>query len=310
MTMNTNLIRTLALTSLAAFTTAGFAASGNFSRTLSVSGAPTISISTGSGYIHVTTGSQSEVRINAKVNTEHGWSFGSHGSDEDRVREITSNPPIVQNGNAITVGPSSGDWNKYRNISIDYDVVLPAATTLKVGSGSGDVEVSDVVSLLSASTGSGDIRLKNIGAVPHVSTGSGSIRAAGVHGAASLETGSGDIELSQAMAGDVKAQTGSGTIRLHGVNGAVRVGTGSGDIEVDGNPAADWKLETGSGSVHLSLNNNTGYDVNASTSSGSINVSAPIALQASLNKQHIVGTVHGGGPTVRISTGSGDITLK
>ncbi len=307
--MNTNLIRTLALASLAAFTTAAFAASGTFSRTLTVNAAPTISIATGSGFVHVTTGSQSEVRVNAKVSTEHGWSFGSHGSDEDRVRQITSNPPIVQNGNAITIGPSSGDWERYRNISIDYEVVLPASTTLKASSGSGDVEVANVVSLLSASTGSGDIRLKNIGAVPHVSTGSGSIRIEGVHGAATLETGSGDIELSQQMAGDIKASTGSGSIRLHGVNGAVKVGTGSGDIEVDGNASADWKLETGSGSVHLALGESR-YNLNASTSSGSINISAPIAQQAGLNKQHIVGTVHGGGPTVRISTGSGDITVK
>jgi hypothetical protein len=307
--MNTNLIRTLALTSLAAFTTIAFAASGTFSRTLSVNGSPTISIATGSGFIHVTTGSQTEVRVNAKVNSEHGWSFGSRGSDEDRVRQITSNPPIVQNGNAITIGPSSGDWDRYRNISIDYEVVLPASTTLKVSSGSGDVEVSNVVSLLSASTGSGDLRLKNIGAVPHVSTGSGSIRIEGIRGAANLETGSGDIELSQQMAGDIKAQTGSGSVRLHGVNGAVRAGTGSGDIEIDGNASADWKLETGSGSIHIALGDSH-YNLNASTSSGSIGVSAPIALQASLNKQHIVGTVRGGGPTVRISTGSGDITVK
>ena len=33
-------------------------------------------------------------------------------------------------------------------------------------------------------------------------------------------------------------------------------------------------------------------------------------MQASLNKQHIVGAVRGGGPTVRISTSSGDITVK
>ena len=156
---------------------------------------------------------ESEVRVSAKVSTEHGWSFTGHGSDEDRVRQITTNPPITQSGNAITIGPSSGDWERYRNISIDYGVVLPAATTLKVGSGSGDIDVANVTMLLSAQTGSGDVHLTNIGSAPHIGTGSGSIRATGVHGAASLETGSGDIELHQQVAGDVKAQTGSGSIR-------------------------------------------------------------------------------------------------
>ena len=308
--MKLTMLRSLALITFTVATTAAFAATGTFTRTLNVNGAPTISLSTGSGYIHVTTGNQSEVRINAKVTTEHSWSFGGHGSDEDRIREITSNPPIVQNGNAITIGPNSTDWDRYRNISIDYDVVLPAATTLKVGTGSGDVQVSNVNSLLSASTGSGDVHLDNIGPAPHVSTGSGSIRANGVHGAAILETGSGDIELHQVQAGDVKAQTGSGSIHLYGVNGALKAGTGSGDVDVDGYPASDWKLDSGNGSVHLNLDNQAHYTLNANSSSGSVNVSAPISLQASLNKQHIVGTVRGGGPTVRISTGSGDITVK
>jgi len=303
-------IRTAALTAcLAAMTATAFAAEGTFSKTLSISGAPTISIATGSGYIHVTTGSQSEVRVNAKVKTEHGWTFNTHGTDSDRVRQITSNPPIIQNGNAITIGPSASDEVQYRNIEIDYDVTLPAATTLKVASGSGDIEVANVISLVSAVTGSGDIHLNNVGATPHVTTGSGTIRADGVHGAANLETGSGDIELHQEQAGDVKAQTGSGTIRLHGINGGVRVGSGSGDIEVDGNPAADWKLLTGSGSVRLSLASSAHYSLNASTSSGNISVPQPLTLQDSINKQHIVGTMNGGGATVKISTGSGDISV-
>lgn len=301
-------IRSLTLIALATATTTAFAASDNFNKTLNVTGAPTISVSTGSGYIHVSTGSQSEVRINAKVSSEHGW-FGGHGSDEDRVKQIVANPPIVQNGNAITIGPNGSDWNQFRNIEIDYDITLPAATTLKVGTGSGDVEVANVVNLVSAQTGSGDVHLNNIGSAPHVSTGSGTIRAEGVHGIANLETGSGDIELHQEQAGDVKAQTGSGTIRLHGVNGGVRAGTGSGDLEIDGNPASEWKIETGSGSVRLNLNN-AKYMLNASTSSGSINVSAPIDKQSSLNKEHIVGAVRGGGPSVRVSTGSGDITVR
>lgn len=300
-------VGTLPLIFAIASTATAYAAEGSFSRTLNVSGAPTISIATGSGYIHVTTGSQAEVRVSAKVKSQHGW-FSGGGSDSDRVKQITDNPPIVQSGNAITIG-STGDSGKYRNIEIDYDVSLPASTTLKVDSGSGDIEVANVNSLVSAETGSGDIHLDNVGPTPRVTTGSGSIRAKGVHGAAYLETGSGDIEFNQQVAGDVKAETGSGSIRLHGVNGGVRAGTGSGDVEIDGNPASEWKLETGSGSVHLSLNPQAHYTLNASTGSGSINISVPLNKQSGADKSHIVGTINGGGPTVKIGTGSGDISV-
>lgn len=295
---------------LAGATSTAFAAEGTFAKTFSVNGSPTVDVSTGSGYIHVSTGSQTEVRINAKVKTQHGWAFNGHGSDEDRVRDITSNPPIVQSGNTITIGETHGDSSRFRNIEIDYDISLPASTTLKANTGSGDLDISNVASVLSADTGSGDIRLNNVGPTPRVITGSGSIRADGIHGAANLETGSGDIEFHQQVAGDVKAGTGSGSIHLFGIHGGVHVRTGSGDVEIDGNPSADWKLDTGSGSIRLNLPSEAHYNLNADTGSGSVRVEAPITMQGTLNKQHIVGTIRGGGPTVRVSTGSGDISIR
>jgi DUF4097 and DUF4098 domain-containing protein YvlB len=285
-----------------------FAAGGTFSRTLSVSGSPMVTIATGVGYIHVNSGSGSEVRIEAKVSAQSGWNFGN-GSAEDRVRAILAHPPIVQNGNSITIGPTSGNDDEFRNIEIDYEITMPARATVKTTTGSGALDVSNIGTLLTARTGSGDIYLHAVGGAPNVGTGSGSIRVEGVHGAASLETGSGDIELSQQAAGDIKAQSGSGSIRLRGVNGAVRVGTGSGDIEVDGNPTAEWRLNTHSGSIRLTVNPAAHFTVNASTDSGSVRVAQSISLQSSLDRQHIVGTVNGGGPTMRLTTSSGDITI-
>ncbi|HEX4652242.1 MAG TPA: DUF4097 family beta strand repeat-containing protein [Granulicella sp.] len=286
-----------------------FAATGTFERTLAVAGTPMVTISTGSGYIHVNAGSGSAVRIEAKVTAQNGWSFGGSGSVDERVREIIAHPPIVQSGSTITIGPSSGDDDAFRNIEIDYEITMPARSTVKASTGSGALEVSNIGTLLEAQTGSGDIRLKEIGGAPHVGTGSGSIRLEGVRGAASLETGAGDIELSQEAAGDIKAESGSGSIRLRGVNGAVRAGTGSGDIEVDGNPSAEWRLNTSSGSIRLTVNPAAHFTVNASTDSGSVRVSQAINLEDSLDRQHIVGTVNGGGPTLRLTTSSGDITI-
>src|SRR3984957_19692131 len=294
----------------AALSGSAFAAGGTFSRTLSVSGSPMVTISTGSGSIHVTSGSGSEVRIEAKVSAQNGWNFGGSGSAEDRVREILAHPPIVQNGNSVTIGPSSGNDEEFRNIEIDYEITMPAKATVKATSGSGTLEISNIGTLLTARTGSGDIHLSEVGGAPNVGPGSGSIRVHGVHGAASLETGSGDIELSQEAAGDIKASSGSGSIRLRGVNGAVRAGTGSGDIEVDGNPSAEWRLNTSSGSIRLTVNPAAHFTVNASTDSGSIRVAQSISLQNSLDRQHIVGTVNGGGPTLRLTTSSGDITIR
>jgi DUF4097 and DUF4098 domain-containing protein YvlB len=215
----------------------------------------------------------------------------SGGNDVDsRIQQIINNPPIVQNGNEITIGERHNN-DLYRNISIDYDVTLPKT------------------SAINAATGSGDVQIQDVGATLKAQSGSGSVRAHGIQGPATLGSGSGDIELQQTGPGDVKAETGSGSIRLNGLNGALKASTGSGDIEAAGQPTTDWKLSTGSGSVRLIVGN-AHFNLDADTGSGSINVSQPITMQGSLNKHHISGVVNGGGPTIRVGTGSGDIQIK
>ena len=266
-----------------------FGADRNFDRTLSTGSTPNVSITTGSGYIHLRPGSDNQVHIAGHVHSGNGW-FGG-GDADSRIEQITNNPPIVQNGNDILIGERhSGD--RYRNIAIDYEITLPRGSAIEAGTGSGDIELQDVGARFKGSSGSGSVRARN------------------VHGPANLETGSGDIELQEGAPGDVRAQTGSGNIRLNGVSGGLKAGTGSGDIEVNGNPTTDWKVDTGSGSVRLTLGSSARFNLSASTGSGTIRTQQPIAMQGEINRHHVSGTVNGGGPTLRISTGSGDVEIK
>lgn len=258
-----------------------------FDRTLNTGSSPNVSVATGSGNIHLHPGSSNQVHIVAHLHANHGFMSGDVDS---RIQQIVSNPPIVQNGNDITIGEHHNN-DLYRNISIDYDVTLPRA------------------SALTPSTGSGDIAVEGVGASLNARSGSGSIRATGIQGPATLGTGSGDIDFQQSAPGDVKAETGSGNIQLHGISGGLISRTGSGDITVQGQPATDWKLSTGSGSVNLAVGG-THFNLDASTGSGDINVAQPIIMQGSLNRHHVTGAVNGGGPIMHISTGSGDIRIK
>src|SRR5580704_4205686 len=176
---------TAAVLTLAAAT--AFAADASFDRTLNVSGPPNVSVSTGSGSVHLHPGSASQVHIVAHLHSSHGWMSG--GSDVDsRIQQIANNPPIIQSGNDITIGERHNN-DLYRNISIDYDITLPASSNITAASGSGNVEI------------------ENVGATLKAQTGSGNVNATGIQGAATLGTGSGDITLHQTGPGDVKAET-------------------------------------------------------------------------------------------------------
>ena len=113
-------IKVLASTAVALTLTAAtaFAADSSFTRTLNTGSSPNVSVSTGSGYIRLHPSSGNQVQIVAHVHSSHGW-MGGGGDVEGRMQQIVSNPPIVQNGNDITIGEHHNN-DLFRNISIDF----------------------------------------------------------------------------------------------------------------------------------------------------------------------------------------------
>ena len=290
--------------------TCAYAAEGTFEKTLAVGGAPNVSVATGSGYVHVYSGSGSQFHVIGRVHVRPGL-FGMLGGDADsRLRKILADPPIKQFGNTIAIGADRSDSSFFNNVSIDYEITTPSGTTLKASTGSGDLEIGGIEGAVTAETGSGEMKVENIGANARLETGSGSIHAINVHGAATLQTGSGNLDLDLSGAGDVKAQTGSGSIRIHGVSGGLHAEAGSGNIDVAGSPTDEWRLESGSGSVSAHVGSAAKFTLNAETGSGSVHVEQPLLSQGTLDRQHVVGTVNGGGPTIRVTTGSGNIEVR
>jgi hypothetical protein len=270
----------LATAALALAAVPALATEQTFERNLTVNGHLELSVSTGSGNIHIKQGSGNQLHIVGHVHSTWG------GSDE-KVREIAANPPIEQTGNIVRIGTRHENLH---NISIDYEIQAPANAYLDAGSGSGNVTDDGV------------------GENSKLSTGSGDIHATGLHGGFTVNTGSGNIYAEQTGEGDVKAETGSGTIELKDLKGGLKAETGSGEIKVNGAPAADWKLGTGSGSIEF-WPGSTGFTLDASTGSGSVHTDREMVVQGSFDRHHITGKFNGGGPTVRIETGSGDIRV-
>ncbi len=258
-----------------------FASEATIDRTLSVSGRVDLSVATGSGNIHITRGSGNQVIIHGRVRSNWG------SSSDQRVRDVAANPPIDQTGNIVRIGARHDNLH---NISIDYDIQAPPD------------------SFLNASSGSGDVTDEGVGQSAKLNSGSGNIHATGLHGGFTVGTGSGNIYAEQSGDGDVKAETGSGNIELRDLRGALKATTGSGDIKAGGAPTSDWHLETGSGNIEM-WPGSAGFSLDASTGSGSIHTDHEMSVQGSFDKHHIIGKVGGGGPTVRVQTGSGDVRV-
>ena len=283
---------------------AGFASVvGTFDRSFQVNGPVDLEVLTRSGDITIRIGSSSSVSIHAKIHSGNSW-FG--GDNKPDVQELQNNPPIRQSGNSIRI-----DYVNLRNISIDYEITVPENTTVRAHSGSGDQTVEGVRGNVELESGSGDLRLARLTGEMRFQTGSGNVRGNQISGPVRAKAGSGDIEIEETGSGDVDIRTGSGNITVHGVNGGFRAEAGSGDIRGHGVPKNLWSIRTGSGNVNLGIPPDTAFDVDISSSSGSVTLNHPVVttIQGRVQESHksVVGKVRGGGPTVSVHTGSGDI---
>jgi hypothetical protein len=293
---------------LVVFATAAFASTpqGTFDKTLTVTGPVDLEVLTHSGDVTVRAGASGSVQIHGKIYVNDHWLVGRR---QDDVHAIEQNPPIRQEGNSIHI-----DYVNVHDISVDYEITVPADTTIRTHSGSGDQMIEGTHGNLDVETGSGDVKLTNLVGEVQLHTGSGDVRAHEISGAVRGGTGSGDVELEEAGAGDVDLHTGSGNITVRGVQGAFHGEAGSGDVTVEGTQSGTWEIHTGSGNVRARLQANAAFDADISTNSGTVDVDDPIAMtvqgRVQETQKHIQGKVRGGGPLLSVRTGSGDIQIE
>jgi Toastrack DUF4097 len=331
--LNSKKLRTTAWVVAAAFMALAAAlparsAEGSFDRTLKVTGAADVTVTTGSGNIEVRRGAAGTVRIHGEIRAHNNWGFGD-GDAEQKIKAIESNPPIEQTGNIIRIGHIQ-DPALRRNISISYEIEVPEQTQLnsktgsgnqdiegirgpaRIGSGSGTLKVSDIGDEVRAETGSGNIEVSSVHGSAFLNSGSGGIQAEDIGGGISAQTGSGNLRLSQSAPGPVKVVTGSGSAELTNIRGSLRAQTGSGGISAQGEPSGDWVLHAGSGDLTVRVPASAGFDLNAHSGSGQITTdqSHPITLEGTLNRHEIRGKVHGGGVRMDLETGSGNIHIQ
>jgi putative adhesin len=304
-------------------------AEGSFQRTLTVSGPLDIEVVTGSGRIDVRPGPAGRIEIAGRIQAHDDWGWRRRGplSPEERVRRIEANPPIEQSGSVVRIGRLA-DEELREGVSISFTLTIPAASTVRsktgsgsqhiegvdasieASSGSGSLTLKDVAGRVRASTGSGSITADTVRGAFHATAGSGSVRATGVGGPIIAKTSSGSIDVEQTGAGDVEVSSGSGSVQLRGVRGAVQASTSSGGLTIHGELSAAWRLSASSGSVSVSLPGSQGFELDANTGSGHIDVGFPVTVTGTVSRRSLRGSAQGGGPLLHVRTSSGGISIQ
>jgi|GEM_PF-4027203 len=144
-------------------------------------------------------------------------------------------------------------------------------------------------------------------------SGSGSTDLAGVNGNINITAGSGGVHVTDST-GRLRGSVGSGGFNAEGGFSQFHLHSGSGGVTVRLRPGqqmeGDSSIEVGSGGVHLALPRDLRATVDATRGSGSFHSDISMMTSGDMGRGHGVhGTMNGGGPGLRIRTGSGSTRI-
>jgi DUF4097 and DUF4098 domain-containing protein YvlB len=205
-------------------------------------------------------------------------------------------------------------------------VRVPPNTIVETTSDSGETTIRGVSGAVRVQTQSSAITLESLGGATTVRTGSGAVRVDRISGALDvttsssgftghrlgssfrLRTRSGAVDAEFDGSGDVDVDSGSSAIRLHRVRGGLTAKSGSGQVTIYGTPGSEWLVTTRSSKIEVYVDASDGFALDADSRSGDVEV-VGLTVSGTVAKRGANGAVAGGGPRMRLSSGSGAIRI-
>lgn len=160
-------------------------------------------------------------------------------------------------------------------------------------------------------SGAGNVMLADIGGSVNGRTGAGNVKVGSVRGELNVSSGSGNIEVSGAR-GPVIVSTGAGNVSLENLHGSVEVKTGAGNIAayITDQPRESSVLETGAGNVTVYVGDAIRANIDANAALGSASTDFPLKVEGKWMSKSFAGDINGGGPSIRMRAGVGNVSLK
>jgi len=257
--------------------------------TFSVGSSPTVEVKVGNGDVELIVGAEGEITVTAELR------------NPDKV-----DYKVSQDGDKITV-----DAKTRSNSRADVTVTLPANTEFEVDTGNGDIDVADVQAPGRVSCGNGSITFERLKGDVTGNLGNGDITINDVAGSFILSDGNGDINLKD-VAGSFKLNVGNGDIELHEATGSFNLSIGNGDIRFQGElpPGSESTFNVGNGSVTVELmgSPSVALDLEAEQK-GKVRCNLPVTVSEQ-SEYRLVGTIGNGEATLKVRTGTGNITIR
>jgi hypothetical protein len=282
-------------------------------KTFPVSGAGVLHLETQGGAIRVTPSTDSVVRITAKQNI--------NANTEAEADELLKKLELTfeQNGNNVSAvskyerQPSGWRMGSWPPVNVEFTVTVPAAFATDLHTAGGSITIGDLTGKAVARTSGGGIKLGKMGGEVSAHTSGGSITLDEARGRVDLNTSGGNVSVGR-VAGPAKLSTSGGSIKVDSVESVLNAHTSGGSIQANiaGALKEECTLSTSGGSVRVSVDKQAAFRLDASTSGGGVDAEGlTLTLEKGTRaRSHLVGSVNGGGPLLKLRSSGGGIVVR
>ena len=303
-------------------------------------------VSTSAGGINVSGQSGQEPRIEVYIKDNNRHQLTKEEIQKRLDEDYDMN--IAVNGHELSATVKRKheftDWNESLNISFKIFVPKQVSTDLKTSGGGirldnlsgtenfktsgGGLEIDQLSGIVHGKTSGGGIDVSNSSDDIDLVTSGGGIRAKNCNGKIRLVTSGGGLDLND-LKGNIYAHTSGGGVEGSNIEGELITGTSGGGIDLkhmncslEANTSAGsvyaqmeqvgkyLKLSTSAGDIDLQLPSKQGLDLDLRGESVNQHPENITAFNGELTKNHINGSVNGGGIPVEAHASSGDIHLN
>jgi hypothetical protein len=231
--------------------------------------------------------------------------------EQDAHRIIVRMPALPKReGWAVLFGQGS---------RVDYHVRVPLQSAVRVLSKSGSVQITHVEGVVHTEAMSGKVGVDDIAGDVTAVSRSGSLLVERVRGNVTADARSGKVAINH-VKGSVEIEARSGTVEVMDVEGDLKVASRSGSVSIDnvrgrmnvksragstryrGKVLADAEFEALAGSIHLAVDPEYPFFVDAESMAGSVRSDLPPRRNGAAPSD--------GGPKVRLRTRAGSIRLS
>lgn len=306
--------------------TASAATEENFNRQIDAAAGDTLVLDVDFGSVDVSAGADGQVALEAHRKIDFG--------NESKEKAYLADRPITmtKEGNVVTIrargSKKLNDWNIFHcTTEATYLVHVPKKFEVGLRTDGGMVVVREINGNVTAHTSGGRMAFARLEGTLDGETSGGAIEVEDCRGPIGVQTSGGHINVAGGQ-GSLKAHTSGGRIEVHNFSGDTEVRTSGGSLDLEkisgkvvgktsGGGIRAWlpellgdvKLETSAGSIELAVPTTAAFTIDAETSVGHVESRLPFqGLEA--NREHLRGSLNGGGKSVRLETSAGSITIK